>query len=63
MPEEEKEEEKKHQSADEIAEIMAANMKANMEDPDFIARHERIVDEAAKKVLAERKLREEDESE
>lgn len=59
MSKEEKEEDKKKlQTAKEVAEIMAANMAANMKDPDFLDRKERIRQEAANKVIKERKLRE-----
>lgn len=45
------------QSAKEIAEIMAQNMAANMNDPNFESEQDRIHEEAARKVLMERKKR------
>jgi len=56
MSEEKKE--KKGQTAKEIAEAMAANMRANMEDPDFLDKQDRYREEATKKVLEKRRLRE-----
>ena len=47
--------ESKDQSAKEIAEIMVQNMIANMNDPNFLDEKERRLQEAAAKVIEERK--------
>ncbi|MHA2271238.1 MAG: hypothetical protein ACXACI_05200 [Candidatus Hodarchaeales archaeon] len=57
-PDDQSKKKKTAQSAADVAQAMAANMAANMADPDFLDRHERIRDEAAAKVIAERKKRE-----
>ena len=49
---------KKKSKAEEIAEIMGANMIANMKDPKFLEEKERILQEVADKVIAERRKRE-----
>ena len=60
MSEEKKEKEKsKGQSAKEVAEATVANMAANMKDPDFWAKKAILEDKVRKKVLEERRLREE----
>ena len=65
MSDKDEKEKSKDQSAKEIAEIMVQNMIANMKNPDFLIEKERRLQEAAAKVLAERKIRKEqsDESE
>lgn len=52
---------KKNNKAKEVAEAMVANMAANMADPNFLDDHERMQDEAARKVIEKRKLREKEE--
>lgn len=52
---------KKDYKAEEIAKIMVENMKKNMEDPDFWNKRERRLQEAADKVLKQRKLRQQEE--
>jgi hypothetical protein len=62
MSEEKKEKEEKKkvkgQSAKEVAEAMVANMAANMNDPDFYAKKAILEDKVRKKIVEERKLRE-----
>ncbi|MFO7797768.1 MAG: hypothetical protein ACQERB_04510 [Promethearchaeati archaeon] len=55
----EKDKDTKNDKAKKVAEVMVANMKANMEDPDFLLKKERRMQEAANKVLKKRKEREE----
>jgi len=55
----EKDKDTKNEKAKRVAEAMVANMKANMEDPDFLLKKERRMQEAAHKVIKKRKEREE----
>lgn len=59
MSKKEDTEKSKDHSAREIAEIMVQNMIANMNNPNYIEEKELRMQEAAKKVLDERRKREE----
>ena len=54
---EEENQERKDQTAKDVAAAMVENIKKNMEDPDFFNKREKIMQEAADKVLKRREER------
>lgn len=54
---EEENQERKDQTAKDVAAAMVENTKKNMEDPDFFNKREKIMQEAADKVLKRREER------
>jgi hypothetical protein len=54
---EEENKEKKEQTAEEVAAIMVENMIKNIEDPDFLNKKDKMLQEAADEVIKKRKER------
>ncbi len=54
---EEENKEKKEQTAEEVAAIMVENMIKNIQDPDFLNKKDKMLQEAADEVIKKRKER------